>query len=907
MDQGNILNKLRIADPDTYVWVKGRVSMLSPAPTDAAMQALVEETIWGLSQEPGMGEAVAKGLLQLMGPDDAKVRRTYGQWVHKAAQIGATLGRIVATFLAPLLGHAPQMLDQFEKTLDIMMAKGSYTLATPFEVMAELLAAGDSASAHAYLELLAAVFIQPINYNQSLRLVYRLPQAVRGFGAKRRETHIRQLCVLVRTDLRLVEPFLEGMERELALLDGAALAKFSAAALTLHARAPEAGINFLRLASRAGQEACAALQRAATLAQVQGQLNRYLQARTGRAVVVKPVARVSKQVGAKALAASDGRNIYLPDELDWFESHTANQNLYKALVRLEAACFEGRSFDFDLDRAADRYPGLTHWRRAAALDEFTYPVCDGERFVDSFSLPQLADDLFNLYEQARLGAMLKRRYPGLVERVMPLVRNEAQRRLLERRTTHLLEPVAARLLWDRPRPWDTAEQVADAQRQLVRLFASRNPADFDVEASAYLACMAYEHLQRHAGGALKRYAPYCFPFGRRINWQLVSMAAGDQDRMAMKIKLQLESQGLRIYRSDIRQRLSQQQGRLSMEDVAELVIRPSADGDTADTTIDSIDLKALLGKWGLDLAPSASDGGDAHFHPEWDHLVQDYLQRHTRVREMDPPPESDGGFYQTTLNQHHGLVTSMRRAFELLKPDGLALLRQWPEGDAFDYRALIDFAIDRRAGRIPSDRLFIKRLKQERDVAVMLLLDLSRSTASPVIGGHSTVLDLAKAAAVLFCEALEVVGDTYAIAGFSGSGRHAVDFYSIKRFTEPLDETVRTRLSGLQAQRSTRMGAAIRHASTWLAQVGSRVRLLLVVSDGFPNDLGYKADYAIADTRRAVQEAQARNFHVKAITVNIGSDPRLDDLYGRRHHHIIGDVRELPDKLLRLYGTLTHR
>ena len=103
------------------------------------------------------------------------------------------------------------------------------------------------------------------------------------------------------------------------------------------------------------------------------------------------------------------------------------------------------------------------------------------------------------------------------------------------------------------------------------------------------------------------------------------------------------------------------------------------------------------------------------------------------------------------------------------------------------------------------------------------------------------------------------------------------------------------------------MGAAVRHASTWLARVESRVRLLLVVSDGFPNDLGYKADYAIADTRRAVQEAQARNFHVKAITVNIGSDPRLDDLYGRRHHHVIGDVRELPDKLLRLYGTLTHR
>jgi nitric oxide reductase NorD protein len=186
-----------------------------------------------------------------------------------------------------------------------------------------------------------------------------------------------------------------------------------------------------------------------------------------------------------------------------------------------------------------------------------------------------------------------------------------------------------------------------------------------------------------------------------------------------------------------------------------------------------------------------------------------------------------------------------------------------------------------------------------------LLVDLSRSTANAVAGGHATVLDVAKEALVIFCEALQVVGDNYAIAGFSGTGRHAVDFYGIKTFQEPLSDRVRARISVLSPQRSTRMGAAIRHATALLGKAESRVRLIIVVSDGFPNDLGYKADYAIADTRRAVQEARARNYHLKAITVNIGSDPRLDDLYGRVHHHVIGDVRELPTKLLRLYGTLT--
>jgi nitric oxide reductase activation protein len=318
-----------------------------------------------------------------------------------------------------------------------------------------------------------------------------------------------------------------------------------------------------------------------------------------------------------------------------------------------------------------------------------------------------------------------------------------------------------------------------------------------------------------------------------------------------------------------------------------------------------LDWEDILGK---SMDPGGGTGEaphDAFAYPEWDHHLQDYLHDHTRVYEKKVPENPQDDFYEQALSRYRGLLANMRRAFELLKPEGLTLLRQWPEGDAFDYRALLDFVMDRRAGHIPSDRLFIKRLKQERDVAVLLLVDLSRSTANTVSTGRATVLDVAKEATVLFCEALEVVGDDFAIAGFSGTGRHSVDFYGIKRFGEAMNRSVRSRISALVPQRSTRMGAAIRHAGALLAKADARVRLMIIVSDGFPNDLGYKSDYAIADTRRAVQEIRSRNFHLKAITVNVGSDPRLDDLYGRAHHHVIGDVRELPAKLLRLYGTLT--
>jgi len=172
------------------------------------------------------------------------------------------------------------------------------------------------------------------------------------------------------------------------------------------------------------------------------------------------------------------------------------------------------------------------------------------------------------------------------------------------------------------------------------------------------------------------------------------------------------------------------------------------------------------------------------------------------------------------------LVKQIRHAFELLKPEGITLLRQWIEGDEFDYRALLDFAIDKKAGVTPSERLYIKRLKQQRDVAVLLLTDLSRSTANLVPGTQSSVLDIEKEAIVLFCEALVVVGDAFAVAGFSGTGRLGADYFRIKDFDEEMSDAVKARINAMSPQRSTRMGAAIRHAAFRLEKVPAKVNLI---------------------------------------------------------------------------------
>ncbi len=900
------LEKLKIADPDTHVWVKGRLVLISPPPGQASVDLLVEATIWGLSQEPGMGEAVADGLLRLMARRAEDRLQPYEDLVRQAADTGPTLGRIMATYLAPVLMQGDAFLNRFRHTVAAMLKKGTYTLIAPLEVMTALLAEDDLPGAEAYLALLEAAFSQPMTYNQSLRLVYLIPKAVSGFAPRKRPWQIDQFTRVATADLKLVDPFLEGLEKGAGLLDGAALDDFVGQALERHGRNPEAGKKFISLASKVGKAACAALQRAVPLAHVSAPLNRYLNARIGRAIAVKPISDLPGGVASEVpWVCSDGRFIYLPDEIDHHGDREANGALYRTLTRLEAGYFECRTFDFDLERAMDLHAEVAGRAGGDADESDREVLCDGQRFLRRFAHGGLAADLFDIFEQARVTRYLHRHYPGLMRQVTPVVRRHWTA-LGPRASAHPLAAVYLELvLADDARVPEG--RLGAVQRRLVALFHGNMAVGSPVESVARLVCMGYDLVKEALGRKRSGYAALPLPFDRRVRWDLVGRAASVEDQTARKIQVRLRQRGLRVYRSDLRRRLAERRGLLSGADIADLVIARDRSDGAAELTADlsALDWEDILGKSMVPAGGTGEAPHDAFAYPEWDHHLQDYLHDHTRVYEKKVPENPQDDFYEQALSRYRGLLANMRRAFEHLKPEGLTLLRQWPEGDAFDYRALLDFAMDRRAGHLPSDRLFIKRLKQERDVAVLLLVDLSRSTANRVSSGRATVLDVAKEATVLFCEALEVVGDDFAIAGFSGTGRHSVDFYGIKRFGEAMNRTIRSRISALVPQRSTRMGAAIRHAGSLLAQADARVRLMIIVSDGFPNDLGYKSDYAIADTRRSVQEIRSRNFHLKAITVNVGSDPRLDDLYGRAHHHVIGDVRELPDKLLRLYGTLT--
>lgn len=923
-----LLASLSRLDPELAGTIQEALQKHQPSVSPASLAMLVDDAAWGLSREVSFGRAIADGYLKLFRFGDRDLLVRYRDLVRSAGDRGTTVGRLMADHLVPVLACRDQaMLALFLRAASVMEAKGTYTMKQPLAALSQLLEAGDRRSAVVYLELLAAAFDTESTYNQCQHLAQNLPKAALLFAPPGRPWQLEQLLRIVKSDVRLSTAFLEGMDKGLQLLSRSALERFVSLALEKargEARSAEA---FLSLGSHQGEQAFRGLRVAVSLREMRGRLNGYLRARTGLPLSVRPLSELgaawTQGKSSDIAVFSDRTFIYLPPEVARFGCLGDNMELYRCLVRFESGHHEFGSFDFDLDRFLDHSRpddgdplslGGPEGRRSA--DPPAGPFSDLERFFKMFPEPKIAADLFTVFEHGRIRCCLAGRYPGLVRKCLPILLTG------DPQTGGLWAALYAAVALGQTVPADCTG--TDGRQQLVRRITARfadvaAKPDSGVYSSVELVVRYYRDVAADLAEALSKrpaqsgYSRLQTPYNRCLRPDLVYAHDAQTEHRALVLKDRLAEKGIKVYRSDLRRYLLALQSGDGSADLPKLS-NPVPNGTEADhrrhqvlagelADLLSAELSVMLG------APPADDDDGSFpvsWYREWDARLGDYLNDHTRVR--DRIVEGlQGPFYRKVLDRHRGLVKQIRRSFELLRPEGLKIYRQWIEGDEFDYRALLDFVLDQKAGRTPSDRLYIKRLKEDRDVAVLLLVDLSRSTANTIDGSDTRVLDVEKEAIVLFSQALEVVGDAYAIAGFSGTGRLGVDYFRIKDFGEPLDRQVRQRINAMAPQRNTRMGAAIRHAASQFAAVSSRVRLLVLLGDGFPNDMDYKKEYAIEDTRRAIAELRSRQIHVHAITVNMAAadDSRLDDLYGEIHHNVITQVTELPAKLWRIYGTLT--
>ncbi|ACI97691.1 nitric oxide reductase activation protein NorD [Rhodospirillum centenum] len=292
-------------------------------------------------------------------------------------------------------------------------------------------------------------------------------------------------------------------------------------------------------------------------------------------------------------------------------------------------------------------------------------------------------------------------------------------------------------------------------------------------------------------------------------------------------------------------------------------------------------------------------------YPEWDDRGQHYRPDWVTLREHRPA-RGDPATIDAVLERHRGVTAQVRRIVDRLRPQGVERRRRLDDGDELDIGPAVDAMVMLRAGLQPDSRITRRSILHRRDLAVLVLLDLSASTNDPVRGSDTTILELTRDACTLLATAVSGIGDPFAIHGFASDGRQDVRYYRIKDFEQRFDGDARSRLAGLEGGLSTRLGTALRHAAHHLGRRPEAHRLLLVVTDGEPADVDERdPQHLRQDARRAVEELRAQGIRPFCLTLDPLADRYVARIFGINGYTVIDHVRRLPERLPGLFAALT--
>jgi hypothetical protein len=296
---------------------------------------------------------------------------------------------------------------------------------------------------------------------------------------------------------------------------------------------------------------------------------------------------------------------------------------------------------------------------------------------------------------------------------------------------------------------------------------------------------------------------------------------------------------------------------------------------------------------------------DPFHYSEWDYQIQ--LERPAWATVLEKRAKAgDLTVIDDIAARYKREIHRMKFLLDAMQPQGVQRIRKLEDGDEIDINAAIASFIDIRLGNQPDPRIMMRSVRKTRDFSILVLLDLSESTNELVQDQEYSVLDLTRQACVLLADAINKVGDPFAIHGFCSDGRHDVEYYRFKDFEQHWDETPKAKLAGMTGQLSTRMGAAIRHAGHHLKQQRSAKKLMIVITDGEPADIDVRdPQYLRYDTKKAVEEVARHGV----VTYCMSLDPRADNyvsrIFGQKNYMVVDHVARLPEKLPLLYAGLT--
>jgi nitric oxide reductase NorD protein len=311
------------------------------------------------------------------------------------------------------------------------------------------------------------------------------------------------------------------------------------------------------------------------------------------------------------------------------------------------------------------------------------------------------------------------------------------------------------------------------------------------------------------------------------------------------------------------------------------------------------DTKSFNQMWGKEPV------SDPFHYQEWDYQIQLHRPDWATVYERRQP-KGDAEEIDKILLEYRPIAHRIKQIIDLLTPQGVQRIRNMEDGDEIDINAAIDAMVSIRMGDQPNTRITMRNVLKTRDLAVVVLMDLSESTNEMVPGSDKTILQLTREAATLVSTAINGIGDPFALHGFASDGRHDVQYYRFKDFNQRFDDDVKSRLAGMTGGLSTRMGAAMRHAGQHLLKQPERRKLLLIVTDGEPADIDERDPQHLRhDTKKAVEELYANGVLSYCLTLDANADSYVKRIFGENHYTIIDNVQRLPEKLPQLFASLT--
>lgn len=678
----------------------------------------------------------------------------------------------------------------------------------------------------------------------------------------------------------------------------------------------------------------------------------------------------------------EGRTIFLPPFVGEFGSAEENFRYYKVMTAYQAVQLECRAFEIDRETLIALSRELFGDRRAAQLalelehreaseasgagpDHAVSIVQELEHFFSPLAAPALASDLWKIAEGGRIDAFLRRAYPGL-RTDLDLVTGYT---LFLRPSLGLTDSaeLTAAVSAGRGVP-STVEQVVELLLQISMAGRTKEPIPPPLEPLLSELGMLLQRVQRPGATATDSLRAACecgLLLLRRLTGPM-EQAASPESASAAPSTNPLGRAGAPISKGEpgeyqtleeprYRGRQGGQRGPsafvpFSARQAAPPLAPPTStpphyssnqqpapepigEGARASSSIGSDAAAAPASGTpaleGLVEHAARSGGATGPFvYPEWDETIQDYRAGWCTLRERAMSVSPSGGgttasgewFVDQALTAYRGQRLRLRHMFERLRPDQFKKLKRQEAGEEIDLDAAVEAAIERRIGRTPSDKLYLRRDRRERDVAVALLVDVSGSTGqqvahasgpseppgvSPPGSSGRSIIQIEKESVLLLAEAVEAVGDALAIYAYSGDGRDRVDFYLVKEFDERYNRRVGERIGAMTALAQNRDGTAIRHATRKLLQREAATRLLLWLSDGRPFDRGYEGAQALADTKRALVEARRARVRTFCITIDQRGEDYQAALFAPGRYAVIDDVRLLPDRLSWIYQRVT--